>query len=109
MITSSEDNIPKSWEEFFTKGPDIEGLDRIHPDVSNLLHISSNDELIISKRTIMMASITNLRMNAIMFISPLDDMVILHNNSKVGGDILNKKHRMLWFVWRMHVCNSFKI
>ena len=38
----------------------------------------------------MMMFITDLRMNAIMVMSPLDDMIILHNNSKVGRDILNK-------------------
>ena len=38
----------------------------------------------------MMTSITDLRMNTSMFMSPLDDMVILHNNTKVGGDIINE-------------------
>ena len=38
----------------------------------------------------MIVPITDLRVNSIIFTSPLDDMVILHNNSKVGGDILNK-------------------
>ena len=89
MIASSENSAPNSWEDFFTNGPDAEGLDKIHPDVSNLFHVSSNDDIETTKRDKMMASITDLRMNAIMFMSPLDDMIILHNNSKVGRDILN--------------------
>ena len=60
MTSSSDDSIPDSWEDFFTKGPDAEGLDKIHPEVSNLLHVSSNDELDLTERNKMMSSITDL-------------------------------------------------
>ena len=62
MTASSEDSVPDSWEDFSAKGPDIEGLDKIHPEVSKLFHVSSNDELHTTERNEMMASITDLRM-----------------------------------------------
>ena len=70
MTASSEDSVPDSWEDFSAKGPDIEGLDKIHPEVSKLFHVLSNDELNTTERNEMMTLITDLRMNDIMSMPP---------------------------------------
>lgn len=54
-----------------------------------LLSENSKDELSESARTNMIVSVTYLRLNAIMFRSTFDEIIILHHNTKIGGGLLH--------------------
>ena len=81
-------NPKTTWQEVFTSGDDVGGLNTIHPQVTKLLNVTTNDALSATEQKEMMGNITALNLNSIMFKSTFGDMTILHHNTKVGGDLL---------------------
>ena len=82
-------NTKSTWKEVFTNGDDVVGLNLIHPQVVKLFDINSKDDLTESARKDMISSITDLKLNSIMFQSTFGEMMILHHNTKIGGSLLN--------------------
>ena len=65
--TNTVQNPKTTWKEVFTSGDDVVGLNTIHPQVTKLLQVTTNDELSATAHTKMMGNITALKLNSIMF------------------------------------------
>ena len=89
-VTFATDNRSEKWTDRFTESKEAKSLDKIHPEVVNLIEAKTNDQLSGIERESAIDAFTNIKPNAMVFQSPLEEMIILHHNSKVGGDILNK-------------------
>ena len=79
-------------------------LNRVHTDFTELFKIQAADPLTEDTSAKMMATVTNLEANAIMFKPPLDnEMTILHHVSMIGCNIIIKT------VEQFGLCGSGKI
>jgi len=86
--TVSTTALKTTWQEVFSTGDDVVGLNTIHNQVVQLLSTESKEDLSDSEQKYMMGNITALKLNSIMFLSTFGEMTILHHNTKLGGDLL---------------------
>ena len=91
MLTPIPQEIPKTWPEHSSTDETSETLDAIHPEVVDLFKMLNADKLDKNARANLMNSITKIATTTIIIKSPVnDEIMLLHQISKVGGDILNK-------------------
>ena len=90
-VTAPKPSLNKTWEDVFTNGDDVVGLNLINPEVVKLLSAKSKEDLSESASKEMLSSITDLNLNAILFKSNFNKMIFLHHNLKIGGGLLNPK------------------
>ena len=84
------ENLSENWSDRFTESKEAKILDKIHPDVVKLFEAKTNDQLTAIECKSTIDSFTNINTNAMLFQSPFEEMIMLHHNSKIGGNILNK-------------------
>ena len=91
MTTTTNTNAkPKTWLDHVKTNDDSEGLNKIHNSVTDLFKVTTNDEITEDARAKMLDSAIGLKVNAVLIKSPMDDeMMLIHQISKVGGDLLN--------------------
>ena len=81
---------PATWLEHVQKHDDSASLNKVHNAVVDLFKVTTVDELTDALRTKMLEDIRALKVNALLCRSPIgNDMTLIHQISKVGGDILN--------------------
>ena len=91
MTNPNDKQEPTTWLERLVQDESSAQLDSIHEEVVDLFKIINADALDDDERAKMMEKITKVNTNAILMQSPVnDEMMLLHQVSTVGGDILNK-------------------
>ena len=91
MTNPNDKQEPTTWLERLVQDESSAQLDSIHEEVVDLFKIINADALDDDERAKMMEEITKVNTNAILMQSPVnDEMMLLHQVSTVGGDILNK-------------------
>ena len=90
MVNTSEAN-PTTWLDRLQTDEASDKLDSIHEDVVDLFKINDATPIDDDSRTKMLDRITKITTNAVLTQSPVNgEMMLLHQISTVGGDILNK-------------------
>ena len=81
---------PTTWFDHVKNNEDSKGLDKIHNSVTALFKVTTVDELPENSRAKMLDSVIALKVNSLLIRSPMDEeMMLIHQISKVGGDLLN--------------------
>ena len=81
---------PTTWFDHVKSNEDSKGLDKIHNSVTDLLNVATMEELPENSRAKMLDSVIALKVNSLLIRSPMDEeMMLIHQISKVGGDLLN--------------------
>ena len=90
MVNTSEAN-PTTWLDRLQTDEASDKLNSIHEDVVDLFKINDATPTDDDSRTKMLDRITKITTNAVLTQSPVNgEMMLLHQISTVGGDILNK-------------------
>ena len=91
MTTTTDLTEPTTWLERLETDESSKQLDSIHQEVVDLFKIPNADPLSDDARAKMMERISKISTNAILMQSPVNgEMMLLHQVSTVGGDIINK-------------------
>ena len=91
-MTTTPNEKPSNWLEHITKHVDSKSLNKVHNSVVDIFKVTTNDELPPDLNAKMLESIIALNVNAVLCKSPTnDEMMIIHQLSKIGGDLLNPK------------------
>ena len=91
MLNTTIQDDPKNWLERLQQDKSSDQLDSIHEEVVDLFKIINADALSDDERAKMLEKITKISTNAILMKSPVnDEMMLLHQLSTVGGDLLNR-------------------
>ena len=83
---------PTTWLEHVKKHDDSESLNKVNNDVVDLFKVTTADALPNDLRAKMLDDIMALKVNTVLCRSPIgDDMMLIHQISRVGGDLLNPR------------------
>ena len=81
---------PTIWLDHVKTNEDSKGLDKVHNYVTDLFKVTTKDELSEDARAKRLDSAIGLKVNSLLIRSPMDEeMMLIHQISKVGGDLLN--------------------
>ena len=105
MASPTPPETPKTWLKRLSTDETSKQLDAIHPEFINLFKIENADKLDENARAKYLDSITKIATTAILFQSPVnDEMMLLHQLNKVGGDIINKKTEYFGLFGDSNIC-----
>ena len=91
-VTSPVDKTPTTWLEHTPMHEDIKLLNKVHNWVVNILKIMPKDVLSTDANVKILDKLIALNVNAILIKYPMEDkMMIIHQISKVCGDLINPK------------------
>ena len=90
MASASNPSTPKSWSDLFDSSKASADLDKIHDKVANLFSLSSGDPLSDDESAKRVEPLLTLDASSLLLASQMDDeLTLLHNITKIGGDLLN--------------------
>ena len=81
--TATTTALKTTWQEVFSTGDNVVGLNTIHAQVVQLLSAKSKEDLSDNDQKDTIGNITALKLNSIMFLSTFGEMTILHHNTKL--------------------------
>ena len=88
--TPSTETTITTWLKHVTKHEDSKKLNLIHNSVVDLFEVTTSKEVPEDQRAKMLRDIIALKVSALLCRSPMDnEMMLLHQISKLGGDLLN--------------------
>ena len=91
-MTTSKDKKHITYLDHITLHEDSKLLNKVHNYVVDNFKVSMSNALLVNDRTNMLDNVIALKVNAILVKSPMEDeMTLIHQLSKVGGDLLYPK------------------